>query len=44
MIYAKRRGCRCTTATPGVRKELDHINVKEWFDPAHPHSNPVLAE
>jgi len=24
-------------------QELDHINVKEWFDPAHPHSNPILA-
>ncbi|MFV2043087.1 MAG: flavin monoamine oxidase family protein [Anaerolineales bacterium] len=23
--------------------ELDRINVREWFDPAHPHSNPILA-
>ena len=24
-------------------RELDHISVPEWFDPAHPLSNPILA-
>jgi monoamine oxidase len=24
-------------------RELDHISVPEWFDPAHPLSNPTLA-
>jgi monoamine oxidase len=25
-------------------RELDHLSVPEWFDPAHPLSNPILAE
>ena len=25
-------------------RELDHLSVPEWFDPAHPRSNPILAE
>jgi monoamine oxidase len=25
-------------------RELDHISVPDWFDPAHPLSNPILAE
>ena len=24
-------------------RELDHLSVPEWFDPAHPLSNPILA-
>lgn len=25
-------------------RELDHLSVPEWFDPAHPRGNPILAE
>jgi monoamine oxidase len=25
-------------------RELDHMSVPDWFDPAHPLSNPILAE